>query len=380
MKIRIDQAKIFSLPRITVILLLLVSFVSSTTSVSSKIYLMCNVLTVGLIMGATSFLILIKRKLSGGALLLILLNGLIILVSGEGSYISLGLIVLLLILLETCDCEAYVRLTLKMTAILFFVIVLLYLLIGFNSQYDGEIWRHSIDGVGGNIFRKSLGFTHPNQAMLKWVAIVMLVIASVNEKRYKWNILACIVGTMVLYTNTKSRTSASVVLAMCMLGMIIGKRLNCQIKSRLINEIIKIMPLIGTAVSFLLMTCFYNVSWLNNILSGRPKLYNSYLRQYGLSLVGSSYLDRYGIIDNSYMHMLLTKGILFFTLYLIIMEIIFHKINKYTYGTAIAIIGYFILGICETIFLKFDMILALLLVIYSNREDKLKKDKGNVYG
>ena len=118
---------------------------------------------------------------------------------------------------------------------------------------------------------------------------------------------------------------------------------------------------------------FSDFAYINDLFSGRFALYEHYISLSGLNLLGSSFIESNAMLDNSYLHMFLSKGIVFTLIYMIFVYFLIKNNRKLTFCEAIIIIGYFTAGLAETILFKFDLIILLIIINYRRGEKETKE-------
>lgn len=214
-----------------------------------------------------------------------------------------------------------------------------YLLIGLNKHADLEMWR-----INKLITRSSLGFQQPNTSMMYALAIVMSLIIAYKMTWIKSTAtLAVIFG---LYHYNQSRTAFILIILVI-----------------LMNQLTITWPwpklvFIGTGIlSYILLVIPINPQ-LNNILSGRLSLYQSYTKSLGIHILANPLTDN-TMLDNSYIQMLLSKGILFTIVFAVSLLYIVKTKSKLS---QILFLAYILSAFTETTFLHFDLLFPVLLV------------------
>ena len=127
----------------------------------------------------------------------------------------------------------------------------------------------------------------------------------------------------------------------------------------------------------------FDTKILNSILSGRVNLINAYFNYYGLSLFGQkiglgSEFFKYGMstLDNSYVHLLIHFGIIFFIIYTIsYIKLIISLIKDNQKQKLISVVIYLIYGIFETVAIRFDFNATLLFINEIVWNDDKKHEK-----
>ena len=159
-------------------------------------------------------------------------------------------------------------------------------------------------------------------------------------------------------------------------------------KYNFIDRIIlfKISPMILAFMSIILGTVFYKNSWLNGILTSRPKYWNVYLLQEGnfLKPFGNSYdaiVKSLYPLDNSYVYAITTLGLVTFALFMYILyKGIGSFIEKDKKAYLVVLVMFLIYSFGEELLLDSAYSFAIVLVIkefisIDNREINLYKRK-----
>lgn len=350
--------------------LVILSYMSSVFSVISIEYTIANV---GIVLVTIFFSILVivkKGILDIKTIILAVLAVVLIIATQRVESVSLLCLVFLNCVYNPEKNNNYIKWYFFTSISCFGLILAANQIFGFNLINDGEFWRNTLGGYSGGISRRALGFTHPNQASIKWLSVVISGLAysyTNNDKLFKKYLLLFLVSSIYLLNLTKSRTVAVVVIfsLAVLFFMNLFKKNNNNFKKK---KILEYFPVFFLFFSFLMIFFSKNVT-INNFLSGRPQFYLRYIEQYGISFWGNVYLDRTAIVDNSYLHMVLTKGIIFYLIYTLINANFFVKIQKIYYVYAVLLISIFTVSMFETILLKFEIALLILILIKSNQKD-----------
>ena len=213
-----------------------------------------------------------------------------------------------------------------------------YFSIGFNKSSDIVMWR--IDHL---ITRSALGFLQANTSMMYALVLVMTAVIAFPVS-WKRTITIIAISSGLFYFN-QSRTSFILILIVAL-----GTQFNVRI------------PMIRLAylcIAFLSYSLLVNPVQdnLDALLSGRLTLYLTYLRQFGVHLLGSP-SARNAMIDNGYIQMIFSKGILFTLLFVLSLQFIFRKKSRLASVLAFA---YLLSAFTETTFQHFDLLLPILL-------------------
>lgn len=251
--------------------------------------------------------------------------------------------------------------TIFLISLLCFLIILIAYFFGFNTEYDTEIWRPLI---GETVSRKSFGFTHPNQFMINWLSII---IAYIYSRRINClHMVLIFVVTYIFYYYTQSRTVFYIIVFLTILVMLLlifnKAKTFKKIKSKNYKNII-IIALLFFFVFSIVFSIYGKGTYFDTLLSGRLTINYNMLRQ-GVSLLGNSILED-KTFDNSYLHLLLTKGILFTITYIYIFYMYF-KNKKVNLLDFISITAVLLLAFIEVCFLKINIMLIIALVSNQN--------------
>lgn len=214
-----------------------------------------------------------------------------------------------------------------------------FLTIGLNRHANLEMWR-----INKLISRLSLGFMQPNISMMYALAIVMAITVAYKMTYIKaFSILSV---TTLLYHFNQSRTAYFLIIALVLMTLF-------NLKPIWIRGIF--LSIAG--LSFALVVLPINQD-LNALLSGRLDLYEFYRTTLGVHLLYNP-LTENTMLDNSYIQMVLAKGIIF-TIFFMISLLIILKTNQ-PHARRLALI-YMISAFPETTFLHFDLLLLVILL------------------
>lgn len=283
---------------------------------------------------------------------------LLIIITRKPNLVSLMLMIILTEVMKD-NKEINIKKYIKFSLLFFCAIVFCYLIFNFNKIYDTSIWRISTNEV---VYRHSLGFTHPNQAMFKWFGIALGLLTLITNKNIYKITLLVLLPTLLIYRYTQSRTVTFVIILLIIIILIFQKKLNLRL-SRGGRTFIGCLPLILLIASYLTMD-LSNYSWLDKFFSGRFTLYRQYFNEVGLNLWGSSIIENNAMLDNSFLHMLLSKGLFFTIVYLFIFFNTIKKAKEITLLEAFLIIGYFIASLMETALFKFELVILVYIIIF----------------
>jgi len=352
--------------KIIIFTLLIVGYASTTLLIS---------VTFGQVIVALSIMLLMTIWLSLNRhikfdiliLILILVSLSIVALALKVSLISITLLLLLATMFyyEGDKVNKFaLKFYLRLNLCLFLIVVFFYFLTGFNEEYDMTMWR--IDEV---IERSALGFSQPNQAMMLWMSIIISILAFSNKKNAKKLSMFVLVTSLVVYAFTLSRTSTLIIVLICGYIFLFSRTLNEPVKKSY-RFLLAVFPIICLIISFILVLTPYNVIF-NELLSGRLALYQSFYNEFGLTLLGSSELED-AMFDNAYLQALLAKGIMFTCLLMFTFFLLIIRLRHLEKLDAILILAYFICGMAETMFFKFEILILILMLMFRNNNKKIE--------
>ena len=254
--------------------------------------------------------------------------------------------------------ELYSKKSIKTATVImvffFVVVVMAYYFLGFNESFDLTSW----DRVNNcYILQKGLGFTNANRCMLYLFCTSLLILLSTN----KIIVYGFVLGiNYVIYSETQSRTFFYAIIAVIALLLLL-KMFKAEDKKTIIGKLAPMAFLVAFALSVILPLYFSNTV-LNDLFTGRLA-HNKEFLNYGLSLFGNSALEEM-TFDSSYLHMLLTKGVLYTLMY---SYLILRKKRALTNKDSVVLVSLFAVSFMEVIFLKY-MVMIVIGYIY-NREN-----------
>ena len=220
----------------------------------------------------------------------------------------------------------------------YIAVVTAYVTIGFNASSDISMWR-----INKLVFRSALGFAQPNMGMMYVLAIVMATTVA-----YKMSLktgLLILITSSFIFSFTQSRTAFLLIIALVLLTYF-----------HVNPPFIKVLFIMLASLSCALVILPINPD-LNMLLSGRLSLYDFYRTSLGVHLL-SNPLAENTMLDNSYIQMVLSKGILFTTAFFAIILNVFNTTRAQ--GRRLALI-YMVSAFPETTFLHFDLLLFVIL-------------------
>lgn len=251
------------------------------------------------------------------------------------------------------------------SAISLCVILFLYFCFGFNRQFDTTIWR-PLEEKSNN--RLSLGFSHPNQFMIRFFVTFILGLLSFKHKNL-YSIVFFIVAFCVKNL-TESRTVYYIILLLT-LTILFLSFFKVKLDSK-INNKIKIF-FAFSFVFFLLFSIVVSIAFagskLDIYLSGRLLINKRFLAE-GVTLFGNKNMSL-KTFDNSYIHILLTSGLIYTAVYSITWIYYFFNIQKMTLLQVLVLLGILALSFMEVCLLKYSIMILFMAITY---------DKSNYIG
>lgn len=218
---------------------------------------------------------------------------------------------------------------------------------------------------GEYIKRYHLGFGNPNTLALYALTMITMWYVFIVKRFNIKNQIIYICITFFIYFFTYSRNTL-LLLIICYFFILLRKKI-------VRYSILEIIPYILMAASLMLSTIYSHNKILNKILTNRPLIWgkwingdiNGYKIQiFGLgNQVGGSKINY--PLDNGYIYILLTSGILFCFILLIIFNIVIKRIYKAGKSRdLIYILIFLFLNIAETVFLRFIFVPIISIILY----------------
>lgn len=265
-----------------------------------------------------------------------------IIFSSDFSRISL-FIVYLLFRSKRLYTKRSLRLCLIVMATCFCLVLIAYMF-GFNRQYDKVRFDMR---KGTDSFTRALGFHNPNGCMIYFFSfscIYMLYAQKTYTSIFIW------IANYILYRYTQCR-SVFYAISIVVVLLLILKFFNLENKKFFVKYFSSFIFLFLFVLSIILP--YYADAELDILLSGRLEANRKYLEQ-GITLFGTTSFDGL-LFDNEYLHMILTKGILYMLFYagLIIYK---DKTSNLTYKQIILMTSILLVGYTEVIFLNYMII------------------------
>lgn len=226
-----------------------------------------------------------------------------------------------------------------------------YVTVGLNKHADLEMWR-----INKMITRSSLGFQQPNTSMMYALALIMSMIIAYKMTWFKSALTLLIV--FGLYHFNQSRTAFILIILVVIMNQL-----------RIVWPWPKLLFILTGIASYLLVILPTNLQ-INDLLSGRISLYKSYTKSLGIHFLANPLSDN-TMLDNSYIQMLLSKGVLFTIVFFISILII---LKTKTTTSKILVLAYVLSAFTETTFLHFDLLFSVLLVSNTVFKGELNND------
>lgn len=219
--------------------------------------------------------------------------------------------------------------------------------------------------------RFALGFTHPNTTAIVVVQIVSILWCSKRSNAIK--LLSAITGFCVCYFVCYSRT-ASLVLVSLLLFQLIVFTVN-KIKGRLKKQLWKFIYVLGglaftvILISFAVASGMLDLNAYDSLLSGRIQLIQRFYAYYSVTpfgqriLLGSSaHALGMSTLDNAYIYLFLTGGVVVFSLYVLAFILtIRHLVKQQKNQKLYTFLQYALYGLSETVTVRFIFNFSLIL-------------------
>ena len=274
------------------------------------------------------------------------------------SMISIPLIIMLYFLYkDSIFFKKYIETYFLFSAFLFLVVVISNIIFGINDVYNVDMWR--IDRM---IHRKSLGFLHPNIAMMAFMAIPFSYVSLLKKEQFRLNIFFIGLVSYACFYFTQSRTSAYAIAFLVISLFLLGGHAFNNI-GKGVRIIVILTPIILLILSLVILF-IPNNELINLLFSGRQTLYQSFYDSIGgLKWLSSPELEN-AMFDNGYLHALLSKGIIFTMILIIIYTTILLICSKnMNYIQAIITVVFFMIAFTETSLFRFELFFPVLLAI-----------------
>lgn len=272
----------------------------------------------------------------------------------------------------------------KMYAIQFTIVATKFVL-----SVTGVIPNNIIGSIRGGkqIYRQSLGYSHPNLASLQYLMIVLLYFYSHLEKikmidYVLYGIVVAVIGEM---TGSRTFMLLSILYMAAVYYVRYVKRTQNTKFIKFVAKIFISFPMIFFLFSVVPVP-FYNngASWayqLNEALSGRIQLAARYFRTYSLNLFGQqvanySGSEDYMRLDNGYLNILFRFGIIAMAVFVIGCTALIIHLRKQERWIEILIMAIFLMyGVSETyiynIYINFTLLYFSEFIFDSKEKNRL---------
>ena len=345
------------------VFLLFILLISTSALVSGIGVLSASIISAFQVLVTFAYLIIYavrKESVEYSTVFLVLLSFLTIIVN-QAPYMISGTMMIIIITSVRHDEDLDIQYVLRYSAVALSILFSGILVLGYFNilpNHDISIWR--IDHL---VYRRALGFTHPNSTTLSWCGISMTwMLTKVKYERLKFMILLLL--TLGLYHFTYSRTSTYVIIAITATSFIYGDKIFRPV-SRHVRYMSALIPVILLIVSIAVLFLPYN-SRIDALLSGRILLYKQYYQLSGFSLLRDSELEN-SMFDNGYLQSILAKGILFagelMAIYIVIPLWVKKNPSRISILTFSALC---LIGFTETALQHFDILIPVVLGIYDS--------------
>ncbi|MFR4133512.1 MAG: hypothetical protein ACLT1B_00160 [Anaerobutyricum hallii] len=284
------------------------------------------------------------------------------------------LLFLTIIGMKNCSYEKLIKIAVYIRCISACVLVLGSVFgvydIGFKTTPDTNYVELPVYGFG---------MGEPNYAFLSIFLTILLLLYYNYERLDKWWFIWTSVIALIFYEFTFCRTGITVFF-FCW-GLIFFEK---KVKNDKKKFILALSIPVGALFSFITMLIFNKenpvLKLLNHFVSGRIYIINSYFKDQGLALLPRPqevfYASYYGLIDNSYMFVLLYCGwfvAIFFLVLLCLMLGKLYKLRKYKELVMLAALALY--GVLEQFVMNGFMNPFILLGAVLLYPDFLKQDK-----
>lgn len=298
-----------------------------------------------------------NKKLSTLVILVGITTLILMIMSQNVTRVSLFIFLSLIYFVNNLDLKRK-KILFILSLICMFTIITSYFVFGFNNNYDVTIYRPFKDEF---VYRHCLGFVHPNIFMLNWLSLCLIYLSIYKYSHIKMLIILML--TICFYFLTQSRT---VFFGMIFLFFVIIcshiLKLNKKLANKNFANLTRITFISMFFISIIASLLLHNTI-VDTLLTGRLTINYNMLKT-GLSIFGNASLENV-IFDNSYLHMLLTKGLLFVIIYCVIFFSYTKKVKFISYYQYIFLFVLFLLAFMEVCLLKYNVLLAIILILNS---------------
>lgn len=299
----------------------------------------------------------------------------IVAITQRPNLFALTLIPVVAFVLQHTDARVMIRRFLKVSGLLFALVVGLYLIVDFNKGYDVEMWRAYSSEL---MDRLSVGFSHPNRAMMEWSVIAIGVLAFTTVRgRALWALpIAAVTGA--LYLATDSRTSAGLTVVFLVLATLGRRKFDSPVGPGL--RVLAIVAPAGFAVlsfSLVSLTAFPEI---NALLSGRPAIYAGLMRDYSLLAPFGTPAVEEAIVDNGFLQQFFSKGPLLAVFYIVMLGVLIARPKRISRRTVLILFVFMASAVFETTLMSFPHLFLLLASLEVDRRTEVVPESAEERG
>lgn len=278
---------------------------------------------------------------------------------------------LLIVSAKNINLNKFINLDFKIR----FICVITIMTLAFNGAIENFI--NYRDGI----IRYSWGFEHPNQLAIHIMTLYLTSLYLYNKSRMKNFIIFLI--TLIFINNVTGNRSCVVVISIAY----ILNEMKFIFELNFMRKMSLNLPILCGVTSIVFAVLDINkyklISYLNDLFNTR--VYNCYkfLHEYGISILGQK-IEIIGtkiasqlnitpkILDNAYMYILISFGIVVFIIFIVGYMILIKRIIIIKeYSILIIIISYLVLGLMETYlfypFINFTIVLLTKSIFKDNK-------------
>lgn len=165
--------------------------------------------------------------------------------------------------------------------------------------------------VNNNLtIRNSLGFVNPNHAFTFLTPIIITFYLKLkNSDKNKWYLLLILLINFLIFMQTDSRTGFySIIIFVIFIFF-------DNIIKKIMSPKFKYIYIVMTIVSIVIALLWgYKGSFLNNVLTNRPVIWNRHVTKFPIKLFGNSN----ALIDNCYLWLIYRHGLIMYLFYFVI--------------------------------------------------------------
>ena len=229
-------------------------------------------------------------------------------------------------------------------------ICFIYMVVGtFFGVHTGPIMIHEKLGLGP-LVRWSLGYTHPNVLHITYVILESFILYLWYGKKKKCAVLTILlmIGNIYVFLYSLSFTGFLLATGMLIINWYFTARNKISICEKgIISSILPFILLFSLVGPFIIQGKLYDI--INNILNSRYHAIKIYISELGIRLFGTRVASETSYaLDNSYANALLSYGIIFFAILMLIYEtMIIVYIKEERRRELVIILSLLIAGISE---------------------------------